>query len=564
MKNRIIFLLIIFQFFTYTAHAETRPYWVFFTDRGSINIENAVAAKIVSPDEPKNTSRRARIFGRKALIDERDVQVNPEYIAAVAAISERLRTVTRFLNGVSVELDARALETVRVMPFVRNVRPVAVFRRPSEPEPSVLMKPGAEERVEAFSYGNSFEQLNMIGIPQIHGSGYLGSGITIAVLDNGFEHLNHTAFESIKVTHMWDFVESNDDLSGADHGTEVLSILAAMDPGSMIGAAPYATYLLARTELADLLTEVRAEEDYWVAGVEWADSLGADIVSSSLGYTTFDDGSGYTYADLDGDTAVTTIAADAAVAKGIIIVTSVGNEGNSFWYYMTTPADGDSVLAVGSVNHDWIVSAFSSRGPTYDGRIKPDFVALGEHVQIVDTSGQSSYKFGNGTSYAAPAVSGAVALLLEVHPTWDFGKLREELISTAEISGPDSLYGYGIIDAFAASGLEIPPVVISGFKVYDPFPQPITFNETTRRLYFPVNVPVEGKTLTIKIHNFTGENIQTLTSPLSGSGLLRYPGEAPFWDGTNFSGENVAPGVYYYSIGLFGYGIHTGKIMVMQ
>ncbi len=564
MKKIIIITIYIFLFCVNSAHSETKPYWVFFTDRGAINIEHAVAAKLASPSEPKNISRRARILGSESIFDEKDIEVYPEYISAVTEISGGLRTVTRFLNGVSVELDEEALEKVKRIPFVREVKPVAVFKKPVEPEPSRLKKPGIREKVTGFSYGDSYEQLSMVGIPELHESGYAGSGITIAVLDSGFDRLQHTAFDSVRIAFMWDFVDGDNDPSGDFHGTEVLSILAALDQGMMIGAAPYAEYLLARTENIEGNVEERIEEDYWVAGIEWADSLGADIVNSSLGYTTFDDGTGYTYNDLDGDTAVTTIAADAAAGKGMLVITSAGNEGNKPWYYMTTPADGDSVFAVGSVDQDRTISSFSSRGPAYDGRIKPDFTALGENVLIVDDAGQNAYRYAHGTSYSAPAVSGAVALLLEVNPSWDFGQIRDRLISTAQAAEPDSLYGYGIIDAFAASGLEPPAPDISKFRVYDPYPQPVTFSVTTRRVYFPVDVPVEGRTLTIKIFNFNGENIQTLEAPVSGSGSLRNPGDAPNWDGTNFSGEDVAPGIYYFSIRLPGYGKHTGKLMVMR
>ena len=248
----------------------------------------------------------------------------------------------------------------------------------------------------------------------------------------------------------------------------------------------------------------------------------------------------------------------------MIVVTSAGNEGDKPWYYVTTPADADSAFAVGSVDVGGTVSDFSSRGPTYDGRVKPDFLALGERVLVVDAARPSSYRFVDGTSFAAPLVSGAAALILQVNPGWEFGDLREALMRTAKSAGPDSLAGYGIIDAFAASRLDETAPPAAGFRVYDPFPQPVTFGDRTRWLYFPVEVPKEGKTITIKLYNFNGEVVQILSSPVVGSGSLTSPGEAPAWDGTNFSGEDVAPGVYYYTIQLFGYGMHTGKIMVMR
>ncbi|MFC1693611.1 S8 family serine peptidase [Candidatus Latescibacterota bacterium] len=554
-------------FSTLNTCADTKPYWVFFSDRGLVDIDKAVAAKIASPFEPKNTSRRARIFGRARIFDETDLPVNPEYLSEVTAISGEMRTVTRFLNGVSVDLNAATLEKVRMLPFVREVKPVMVFARPTQPEPPVEVESYRVEKSTNLRYGNSLEQLNMIGVVKLHQIGFLGSGITIAVLDSGFDNLQHTAFDSTRIIYKHDFIEGDSDPGGDGHGSEVLSVMAALDNGNMIGSAPYAAYMLARTEIVEGNAELRIEEDYWVAGIEWADSLATDIVNSSLGYTTFDDGSGYTYADLDGDTAVTTIVADMAAAKGIVVVTSAGNEGTTDWYYVTTPADGNNVIAVGSMDRDESISTFSSRGPTYDGRIKPDFVALGENIFVTDSSGGNFYKFVNGTSFAAPAVSGAVALILEANPLWSPEDVYEALNDTVidkGIAGPDSLYGYGLIDAMAASGVEPPPVAISDFRIYDPFPQPITFNQTNRKLYFPMDVPIEGRTLTIKIFAFSGENVQTLETPAFSSGTLRNPGDAPSWDGTNFSGENVAPGVYYYMVRLFGYDSYTGKIVVMR
>jgi len=552
-----------FFLFVGSGSCETRPYWVLFKDRGPVNVERAVAAKAASPSEIKSRSRRARVYGPERVFDETDLPVHPEYIETVAGLSGGIRTVTRFFNGVSADLDDAGLEKVKKLPFVREVKPVAVYVRPKAPE-SPPAKPSARERTDGYSYGGSFEQLSIVGITKVHEAGYYGEGITVAVLDSGFDGLNHAAFDSIRIVARRDFVDGDDEPSGDDHGTEVLSVLAALDYGRMIGAAPHAAFILARTENVEGDVEQRIEEDYWVAGVEWADSLGADIVNSSLGYTTFDDGTGYTYRDLDGDTAVTTVAADMAAAKGMIVVSSAGNEGNTEWYYITTPADGDSVIAVGSVDLDGSVSAFSSRGPSCDGRVKPDFVALGEDVVVIDASKRDAYRFANGTSFAAPAVSGAVALLLEINPAWDFGDVREALIATAEKAGPDSLYGYGLIDAFAASGLKPPEPGVSAFRVYDPYPQPVAFDGTTRHLYFPVDVPVAGRTLTIRIFSFNGENVKTLEAPVSSAGELREPGDAPSWDGTNFLGEDVAPGVYFYTIQLFGYGKHTGKIMVMR
>ena len=541
---------------------EALPRWILFTDRGAVDVERAVAAKIASPAEPKTRSRRARVLGREAVFDERDLPVNGDYCDAVLAITGNIRTVSRYFNAVTADLDADALERVKALPFVKDVRPVKRGLRKPEPSLPGVRKPAGEEGAEGYSYGRSTVQVGMVGAQDLHDLGYRGEGIIIAVLDSGFNTLGHAAFDSLTVTHLRDFVDGDNLPGGHGHGTKVLSIMAALDEGQMVGVAPYATYLLARTEDAD--GEYRAEEDYWVAAVEWADSLGADIVNSSLGYTVFDDGEGYSYEDLDGNTAVTTVAANIAVSRGIVVVTSAGNEGDEQWVYVTTPADGFDVLAVGAVDESGTIAASSSRGPTFDGRIKPDFVALGVHVAMVDTGTLSSYEYNNGTSYSAPSVSGAVALILEVNDSWGPVEVKNALIETASrgIADADTFYGYGMIDALAAAGLEKPQPPVAGFRTHDPYPQPLNFSRGDRKVFFPVDIPSEG-IVDLRIFNFAGETVRTVSTLFGSSGEKHDRLEAPNWDGTNFTGDDVAPGVYYYRIRFRNHD-RTGKIAVIR
>ncbi|MDP2984553.1 MAG: S8 family serine peptidase [Candidatus Latescibacter sp.] len=565
MRITVLFSLIACLIPANCLYADASPYWVFFKDRGAVNVAREVSAKIVAADEPKNTGRRAKILGSR-IFDERDLPVNPGYIATVAKISGSIRTVTRYFNGVSVDLDAGALTRVESLPFVQSVRPVESFRAPEKPAPalpSIKKTPSGREKPAELSYGNSFEQINLINVIPLHNKGYLGDGIRIGILDSGFDNLGHAAFDSIRISHRWDFVGKDGDVGGDDHGAQVLSVMAALDRGNMIGAAPHATFLLARTEIINEV-DTRIEEDYWVAGLEWADSLGVDVVQSSLGYTDFSDGKSYSYSDMNGQTAVTTIAADIAVEKGIVVVNAAGNEGNQPWYYVTAPADGKKVIAVGSVNRDGRVSAFSSRGPTFDGRVKPDFMAMGEQVEVINGIGDS-YLSLRGTSFASPAVSGAAALLLQIHQDWTPAVLYDSLRVYARRAAPDTLYGHGILDAFAASGLKSAGPAAAQFKMYDPYPQPAVFSKDNRRLlYFPVDIPVSGKTLSIRIFNFIGENIKTIEKPMPAGGSFRGLTDAPSWDGTNFTGDAVAPGIYFYSIRLAGYSGYHGKIAVMR
>ena len=249
-------------------------------------------------------------------------------------------------------------------------------------------------------------------------------------------------------------MDGDEDVSGHPHGTQVLSVIGAYKEGALIGPAYGAEYLLARTE--DVASETPVEEDYWIAGVEWADTMGADIVSTSLGYNIWDEGTGedYTYEDLDGNTARITIAADWAVERGITVICAAGNEGNDPWHYALFPSDGDSVIAVGAVNPDGSPATFSSRGPTADGRIKPDVAAPGVDV-LIAVSAPDSYALSRGTSYAAPLTAGVAALLLQAHPEWGPMDVREALRRSGDHAlGPDNNVGWGVINAEAAMDAE--------------------------------------------------------------------------------------------------------------
>ena len=413
-----------------------------------------------------------------------DLDVDGEYLEAIRATGAAVRTCSRWFNAVSVDAAPEQLELLAALPFVRETAPVRRAARQPLPGPGAV--PPAFPKASGDGYGQGFDQLSSIGVIPLHNEGFTGEGIRIALLDAGFPNRGHRAFAHLDVVAERDFVNGADAPGeqgppppGSDHGTQVLSVLAAWDPGNLLGAAPRAGYLLATTE--DVERELPVEEDFWVAGLEWADSLGADVVNSSLGYNQFDDGTGYHFEDLDGGTALTTIAAEIAVSRGIVVVAAAGNEGDKPWRYVTVPADGPNVIAVGAVGlvrHE--IAPFSSRGPTADGRIKPDVVAPGTGIVVVDTTRQqqeesfSGYRRTRGTSFSAPLVSGAAALLRQIRPDWTPGDIAAALRRTAldlGESGPDTTFGWGLVDALAASGVEIelPPRSLA----LAPFPNPL-------------------------------------------------------------------------------------------
>jgi subtilase family protein len=337
-----------------------------------------------------------------------------------------------------------------------------------------------------LDYGWSYGQIHAINADSLHLLGFDGTGIRIAVLDNGFDNMIHPAFSHLKIAKRRDFVGGEGDtiVTGGTHGQQVLSTTAAYMQGQLIGSAWNATYLLARTEANAY--EGRSEEDNWLAAAEWAWENGAHVITSSVGYDWFDDGSiDHTHEEMDGKTTVITKAAQAAAARGIVVVECAGNERNDpLWanpdgsMSLLFPADGDSVIAVGNMNIAGVVASTSSMGPTADGRIKPDICAVGTTVRVV--LGTTSYQNVSGTSFAAPTTAGVVALLLQAHPTWDPIAVRTALrISGDHWDRPNNQAGWGMIDAMKALradsavfgrllGLNGEPIADEFVRLWDP------------------------------------------------------------------------------------------------
>ena len=392
----------------------------------------------------------------------------------------RLRHRSHWLHAVSAELDRHAFAQVRTSPLFRHLQPVAQFVGPAHPAsaPVSMLPRAAGQSATDSIYGPSampFRQLNLFPLTR---AGIRGAGVRIAILDTGFE-TEHPAFAGVSIIAQRDFVFGDSvvrneigDVPGASrHGTEVWSLLAANLPTSIMGIAPEAEYLLAKTE--DVRSETRVEEDNYVAALEWADSVGVDVVTSSLSYMQFDGGFSYTFDDLNGDIAVTTIAADSAVARGIVVVTAVGNDGARGFRSLSTPADGDSVIAVGAEDSLGVLASFSSRGPTADGRLKPDLTAPGQSVFVVDPTATSGFARVGGTSFSTPLIAGTVALIRELHPLLSPMEILAALRGAGNNKeSPDSSRGWGRPDATVAAtfplGLQIASPVDSGLTTITP------------------------------------------------------------------------------------------------
>lgn len=405
---------------------------------------------------------------------EDNAPLSDSYVEAVRSVTDSITVRSQWLNAVSTPATTDQLETIRTLPFVKSTQPVARMARPQPvPEPREHDNLQNQYLTADSYYGMSGTQIKMHRIDVLHKAGVTGDGVVIGFLDTGYDWARHVALKDASVIAERDFVAEhyNEDqlpASHYNHGTLVFSVVAGYEPGAFIGVAHDAQFLLGATE--DIRSERPIEEDFWVAGIEWMDEMGVDIVSTSLGYSTFDPPyESYTPGDMDGKTAVTTIAADRAFERGILVVASAGNSGSTDWRIIASPADGEYVIAAGAVDTFENITSFSSRGPSADGRIKPDISAIGVSVAGARV-GTSGYSFASGTSLSAPVVSGAAGLLLSARPDLSAAELRNAIQMSARRSGePDNTFGYGILDAPAALAYPVNRIVSGGFPAIEAF-----------------------------------------------------------------------------------------------
>ena len=366
----------------------------------------------------------------------------------------KYRRVSRWLNGASFEVDKGLLGEIGRLPFVSHIEPVAGFKAIQDSASdigAVQMKPNS---ADALSYGISDGQLQMINAPALHNMGFKGEGTIVAMLDTGFRKGHQAfaaAFSNGRVLAEHDFIfndgntenEAGDVTSQHNHGTYTWSTLGGQYTGKLYGPAYGASFLLAKTE--DVRSETPVEEDNWVAALEWADGLGADVISSSLGYSDW-----YNYTQMDGLTATITKAANTAAALGIIVCNSMGNDGPNSGT-LSAPADAFDILSCGAVDASRVITSFSSRGPTFDGRTKPEVCAMGLNTYCAGANADDQYAYVSGTSLSTPLIGGAAALLLSANPALNPFQIRQTLMMTSDKADmPDNTYGWGIVDLLKA------------------------------------------------------------------------------------------------------------------
>lgn len=519
--------------------------WVFFKDKGE-NTQTYFDKPNMVVSE-KSLKRRAKVLDENKLITTRDLPVNENYINEVKSRGFKVKHRTKWFNGVSGWATKSELIQFANLSFVKQLDIVYKFRKdyPEIEETDNghlesnhnLNKP---EGTNSYNYGQSYTQLNQITVPQVHDMGYTGTGVTICMMDAGFDRWStHEVFDSLNVIATWDFVDNDADVENGNtgiggHGTATLSLIGGFYEGKLIGPAFNADYLLARTE--DIFSETPIEEDNWIAAMEWADSIGVDVTSTSLTYLDFDPPyPSYTWQDMDGNTAKITIAADYAVGLGIFVANSAGNAGyDPNHNTIGAPSDGDSVMAIGSVTSSGSRSTFSSVGPSADGRIKPDLMAMGSSDYHACYDFNSCYDNGSGTSFSCPLVAGAAALLLQVDPGLEPMQLASVLKNYASRStNPDNLMGWGIIDTYASAqslitGLNDSFETPENFYLLQNYPNP--FNPSTKIRFA---VP-EKSNVKLALYDVLGRELELIINEELNPGIKEI----------ELNGGNLPSGVY--------------------
>lgn len=477
---------------TQISFAQDGRYVIFFADKVGTTYSVDNPLEFLSP---KSVERRIK---NGVSLTEEDFPVNENYLNQVKMLGADLIHASRWMNALVVQVEGDELSNISALPFVASTEYVS----PTKP-----MSGGRTKRINQRKDSNigivNQLQISMLGLDDMHNDNILGEGVLVGVFDSGFTGVNITdPFKQLvqngRLTYTLDLVgNSGNVFQYDDHGTEVLSIMAA-NQMSYMGGAPNATYQLYVTE--DVGSEFRIEEYNWLIAAEKADSAGVDIINSSLGYNLFDDESmDYTTAQLDGKTAVVSKAAAIAISKGILVIVSAGNDGNSSWGLVNPPADVDGIIAVGAITSTGNLSNFSSIGPTADGRIKPEVVTLGSGVSVIKANGTPGS--ASGTSSAAPLVTSLAIGLLQAFPNLTAKEIYDLIIMSGNRSeSPDNKQGYGVPNYLTAKNLEIGVVPVDPTSEVYIYPNPTSEGV----LKISVDVPI-GQKATILIYNLHGQ-----------------------------------------------------------
>ncbi len=472
-----VFIFLSMNLFAQSNNPEVNEfrYWIYFKDKGKFkhedNIEKGSEAYnlAVSNLTERALMRRAKVLSEENIVSYDDLPLNEEYISKIKELGVKPHAYSRWMNAVSVKVKKDKLDGIKKLPFVSKIEGVQFLENVKShesnkiPDNNFIQLEGYK-----FNYGLSFWQNEQIKVPQLHNLGVTGFGVMVGMCDDGFNWRNHEALSGRDVLGEYDWIFKDDstlfqfspnqqpgDIGDQDgHGTATMSTLGGFKDGKMIGPAFDVSFYLSKTEYG--ATETPVEEDYWLEAVEWMESKGVDVISSSLIYKPYDEPNNkYTYKDMDGKTTVIVRAADKCAYYGVVVCNSMGNERQTDPPSIVSPPDGDSVISVGAVDSTGRITFFSSNGPTSDGRIKPDIVAMGTDVwaasSVSFTNIPNPYSYTSGTSFSCPLTAGVCALILSAHPELTPMQVRDALRMTADKKdNPNNVYGWGLINSYDA------------------------------------------------------------------------------------------------------------------
>lgn len=532
--------------------AEKTKYWIFLTDKLDASGKQTQMEESYLSDQALSRRTLRGEVDRSLQFRLQDAPISPIYEANLIYQGIKIKQHSRWLNAVTAYLSEDQVVPISTLPYVKEVRPVKHVA--PHVEPSIPVSPVIPQRVSAncpsSKYGRSCTQLDVVNaIPAIE-EGINGTGVWLGFIDTHYntdrnaQPFNHPSLRHIpdsgRLMDVRDFTERDSSqpcLSWDNHGMDVASVAVSYSEGSLIGPGHGATIFGATTECVPY--ERNIEEDNYVAAVEWLESEGVDVITASLGYRDFDEGQrSYTPDELDGDTGLTTIALDLATQRGVVTVNSAGNEGPRP-QTITTPADGDSVIAAGGIRSTRSVWSRSSRGPTSDNRVKPDVSAMASGVSVASPS----FLGVSGTSFSAPMIAGIVTQILEVNPDLKPREVWHLLTSTAsQALAPDNNLGWGIVDAYsaikAAQSLALnrsnDPSLPSGkLMIHPPYPNP--FNGV---VHFTIESIEPVQHARLSIYDVLGRKVATIyEGPIQSGG---FP--------IQFDGHGLSPGVYAYNL----------------
>lgn len=532
--KKYFLMLILIGLNLISLFSQTNKYFIAFKNKDNTGYS------ISNPSAFLSAKAIQRRINQGIPIDYTDLPVTPSYVNQIASLSgvtvlHRLK----WPNGIIIQTtNTVALSVIQSYTYVQSTQPLNFYTHSNPIDAPHTQPLQLSSKTYSYNYGSTYDQIHQLNVECLHNAGYKGEGIIIAVIDDGFYNANNNpVFDSLisqgRLLGTRDFVTRDTMVFEDDyHGAYVLSTMAALSNGTMIGTAPHASYWLLRSE--DINSEYPIEEYYWIRAAEFADSAGADIINTSLGYTTFDNSTyNHTYSMMNGTTTPIAIAAQMAARKGIFVTVAAGNEGSNSWYYISTPGDADSVCTVGAVDVNGTPAGFSSHGPTADGRIKPDVCAMGMGTTVSDPNGLPFN--GNGTSFATPLIAGAAACLWQAKPTVTNIQLLDLIKQfSSKYSSPDNNIGWGIPD-FCAALTSVQSFEKNNLlKIY---PNPVSDN-----------LMIQSRQIIKNIH----------ISDITGKKIAELKVEKP---STSFSLDKFEDGIYFITITLEDGIILTEKII---